>query len=157
MISHETTNRDRPWEEPSGQPHDGINIASLLKELRDNIVMLFRQEIALARNELTANARHACRQLTAMAIGGGVAFAGAMVLLMGCASAAAVGLAALGVTAEIAVWLGPLLLGALILAIGLGILQAAKRRFQSGSLMPTRTVQTLKEDTTWAKEKLQRS
>lgn len=155
MISHEKTSRERAWEE-SGPSHDGTTIANLLKDLRDNLAILVRQEIELARTELTENARGACRHLATMIVGGGVAFAGTILLLIGCASAAAVGLAALGLKPEIAVWLGPLLVGALVVGMGLSVLQAAKRRFQSRSWMPTRTVQTLKEDTSWAKEKIQR-
>jgi hypothetical protein len=156
MIAQEQTTRGRTWEERR-ETGDGQTIATLLKDLRDDAVLLFRQEINLARGEMAENIRHTSRHLVAMAMGGAIALAGAIVLLMGCASGAAVALAAMGLDPELAVWLGPTLLGGLVLAIGFGLLTAARRRLQTGTLVPKRTVQTLKEDSNWAKEKLNRS
>jgi hypothetical protein len=139
-----------------GSRHNGPTIGSLLKSLCDNLLFLVRQEIMLARRELAENISQAGRHLTVMALGGAIALAGAIVLLLGCANGAAVGLEATGMDPEVAVWLGPLLLGAVVFAIGLGLVQGARHRLRSSSLVPTRTVQTLKEDSTWAKEKLHR-
>jgi hypothetical protein len=136
---------------------DGQTIAVLLKDLRDNLIHLFRQEIALVRGEMAENIKSATRHLVAMAVGGGVALAGAMVLLMGCASGVAVLLTALGLASEHAVWVGPILLGVIVALVGFGILQSARSRLQRTTLVPRRTVQTIKEDSNWAKEKIHRS
>jgi hypothetical protein len=157
MISHETTSPgDRTQDRPR-VPQDGQTIADLLKSLRNNLTILFRQEIALARGEMAENVRRTSRHLISMAVGGAVAFAGAIVLLLGLASAAAAALVAAGLDPGIAVWLGPLLLGIIVAAIGLVILQAAKQKLKRTSLVPKRTVQTIKEDSNWAKDKLHRS
>jgi hypothetical protein len=157
MISHENTTRPGSTEERTQPPQNGQTIPSLLKNLRDDLTTLFRQEIELARCEILENSRRTSRHLVSMAVGAGVALAGAIVLLMGCASGAAVALAAAGLDPDIAVWLGPLLLGAIVAVIGFSILQAARSRLKRTSLVPKRTVQTIKEDSTWAKEKLHRS
>lgn len=157
MISNESTARtgsppDRPDAHRNGQ-----TLSELLKSLRNDLVVLIRQEIALARSEIVDAARGISKHVVMMAVGGAIALAGVIVLLMGLASGAAVALAAAGLDPNIAVWLGPLLMGAVVVAIGFGILQAARHRLKHTSLMPKRTVQTIKEDSTWAKEKLQRS
>jgi hypothetical protein len=156
MIAHqEHTARVESDRTRAGAPQEnGQTIAVLLKDLRDHLIHLFRQEIALVRGEMAENAKHATRHLVAMAVGGALALAGAMVLLMGCASALAVLLTAMGLEAEHAVWVGPILLGAVVAAIGFGVLQSARSRLQSTTLVPRRTVQTLKDDSNWAKEKI---
>jgi hypothetical protein len=157
MISHGPTSRAGIPHERAESPRDGQTISELLRSLRDNLTILFRQEVALARGEIVENARLTSQHLVTMAVGGGTALAGAIVLLMGCASGAAVALTAAGLDPDTAVWLGPVLLGVVVVVIGLSILQAARQRLKRTSLVPKRTVQTIKEDSTWAKEKLQRS
>jgi hypothetical protein len=157
MISNESTSRtSNPPDRPDTH-RDGQTIAELLKSLRNDLAILFRQEFALARGEIVEAARGISQHVVMMAVGGAIALAGVIVLLMGLASGAAVALAAAGLDPDIAVWLGPILLGALVVVIGFGMLQAARHRLKSTSLVPKRTVQTIKEDSTWAKEKLQRS
>lgn len=157
MISTESTPRTSSSPERSDTYRNGQTIGALLKSLRNDLVVLVRQEIALARGEIMDAARRISKDVVMIAVGGAIALAGAIVLLMGLASGAAVALAAAGLNPEIAVWLGPLLLGLVVVAIGFGILQTARHRLKRTSLMPKRTVQTIKEDSTWAKEKLQRS
>lgn len=159
IASHEQTPRvESAHTQTSGYPQqDGYTIPSLLKELRDNILHLFRQEIALAREETSENLRRVSKQGIAMAIGGAVAFLGAIILLMGVASATAVLLREMGLAAEHAVWVGPLVVGLVVAVIGFAMLMGAKNRLKNTNLVPKRSVETLKEDSHWAKEKLQRS
>jgi len=111
----------------------------------------------LVRGEMAENIKQATHHLVSMAVGVAIALAGAMVLLMGCASGLAVLLTAMGLASEHAVWVGPVLLGAVVAAVGFGLLQSARSRLQRTNLVPRRTVQTIKEDSNWAKDKITRS
>jgi hypothetical protein len=159
--TRESTRRESErFTEPPGRvgpPQDGETIAYLLKDLANDMVLLFKQELALARGELVENSQRMARNAKAMAVGAVIALAGGFVLLMALVHGSAVVLAAMGADPEVAVWLGPLLLGIIILGIGVGMLLAAKRRFEKTSLVPKRTVQTVKDDSNWAKQKLHRS
>jgi hypothetical protein len=104
---------------------------------------------------MVVNARTAARHVVGIAVGGGTALAGVIVLLIGLGSALAALLTASGVDRDIASWLGHLLVGAVVAAIGLVVVQTARHRLQQLSLVPDRTVRTLKDDKTWAKERLQ--
>ena len=116
MIAHQQQTSRPESDRIRTGAEDGQTITVLLKDLRDHLIHLFRQEIALVRGELAENTKRATRHLVAMAVGVAVALAGAMVLLMGCASGLAVLLTAMGLESEHAVWVGPVLLGAVVAA-----------------------------------------
>jgi hypothetical protein len=157
MIAHQQQARRAESERTQTGAKNGQTIGALLKDLRDNLVHLFRQEIALARGEMSENVKEATSHLVSMAVGGALALAGGVVLLIGCASGLAVLLTAMGLASEHSVWVAPVLLGVVVAAVGFGILQSARSSLQRTTLVPRRTVQTIKEDSNWAKDKIQRS
>ena len=55
---------------------------------------------------------------------------------------------------RIALWLAPLLLAAVIGGIGFWLLSSARRTLRAEGLTPERTVETLRENTNWIKERL---
>ena len=54
---------------------------------------------------------------------------------------------------EIAVWLSPLLLSAVIAAIGYAMVNGARNRMREESIIPRRTTETLKEEKQWLKNR----
>jgi hypothetical protein len=132
----------------------GSTIGELLTELRDESSELLRQEVALAKAELGEAARQVGRNSVAIAKGGAIAYAGAIVLLIGIGALAGRGLAAAGVPEAFALWLGFVLVGAVTAVIGWTLLARAKRALQPGNLVPRETLASLRENRRWASEKI---
>jgi hypothetical protein len=140
--------------ETSSQPN---SIVSLLQSLRDETTTLLRQEVALAKAELKDNASKMSKHAVAVAVGGFVAYAGVIVLLIGLGHLLGVGLIKAGIDPDIAQWLAPTLIGLVVAIIGWTMLAKAKRALSAESLKPTKTIESLKTNTQWTQNKLQHS
>ena len=101
-------------------------LASLLSELREESTTLVRQEIALAKAELNEEAARVGKNPLELATGGALAYAGLIILLIGVALLASRALVAMGVDPEMAMWLGPVLVGLIVAIIGAGMAMKAK-------------------------------
>jgi hypothetical protein len=133
---------------------DGRTLTDLLKELRDESVRLLRQEVALAKSEMSEKAARTGRNLGYLAAGGMVAFAGMLVLLFAAAAGLYVALVAADLSHATAGWLAPLIVGGVVLAVGYAFVQKAISTLKHESLTPERTVETMQENTQWIKEKV---
>lgn len=133
---------------------DNRTVASLLKDLRDETTLLFRQEVALAKQEMSEKVARMARN-TGYLIAGTVTVGGGVLMLLLAATAGLyVLLLMAGVDESISLWLSPLIIGIVFAAIGYGLVQKAISTFQQGSLVPERTMRTIKEDKNWMKEKV---
>jgi uncharacterized membrane protein YqjE len=129
---------------PRRGPGSDASLSDLISRLGDDVTLLFRQEVELAKVELR-------RDLMAMAKAGGMlAAAGllAFVTLLLLAWTLAWGLATV-----LSTWLGFLIAAVVIGAIAAGIGLAGKKRFEQVDLTPRTTVQTLQEDREWLSER----
>jgi len=133
------------------------SIVGLLQNLRDDSTHLFRQEINLAKAELKQNASQIGRHAAELAVGGFVAYAGVIVLLIGLGQLIGVGLIRAGMDPDIAEWLAPTFVGLVIGLIGYLMLAKAKKALSQDTLAPTQTVESLKTDKQWAQENLHTS
>ena len=133
------------------------SLADLMRELRDETTTLLKQEIALAKTELSENAAKAGRNVATLGIGAMVAYAGFILLLVALSLLAQVGLERAGLNQEIARWLGPAAVGLIVAVIGYMLIAKAKTTLSKESLAPKKTIQTLKEDKQWTQEKLSRA
>lgn len=129
-------------------------IGTLLTELRDEGTTLLRQEVSLAKAELSENISAAVRNSAGLIVGGAVAYAGAIVLLVGLGHLAHQGLVALGLSDSIAQWLGFVLVGAIVALIGWAMLAKARHALSGQSLAPRETLASLRDDQRWARNKL---
>lgn len=129
------------------------SLGSLVAALSRQVSALFRRELALARAELSEKVREA---------GSGVALlaAGGMIILIGLffiVQAAVFGLVALldvWLPAEVAVWLGPLLVGLAAVLIGWALLSSGRNKLSAETLALQRTAQSVREDTALVREHL---
>lgn len=129
------------------------SIGQLLKELRDETTTLLRQEVDLAKAEMSEKASRAGKNLGALAVGGGVAFLGALALL----AAVVYGLTSIlnqFMSVGVAIWLAPLIVGLVLAAVGYSMLQKALAALKQESLTPQRTTQTLQENKEWLKARM---
>jgi len=141
-----------PMADPDGpeviepRPKSERSIASLLSDMASDTVLLFRQEIALLKAELHEKLGQMGQGAGALGAGALIAFSGWLVLL-----AAAV----LGLATVVRPWLAALIVALVVLGIGVALLFFGKSRFDSNTLMPKRTIRSLREDEEWLRERMQ--
>ena len=128
------------------QIRDERSLGDLFAELTRETSTLVRQEVQLAKAELTESATEAGRGIAMLLAGGAVAYAGFLALL----AAVILGLWEAGLTG----WLAALIVGVVVGAIGIIMVIRARNNLTPAHLAPRRTVETLKEDAKWAKEQI---
>jgi hypothetical protein len=125
---------------------DDRSLGELFADLARDMGVLVRQEVGLATTELTQKATRAGRQVAVLAVGGLVAYAGLLAIL----AAIIIGLA----TAGLPWWLAALLVGVVVALLGGMMIQRGLTALKQADLAPRETMQTLKEDTQWAKDRM---
>ena len=128
------------------QLRDERSLGDLFSDLSRETTTLVRQEVQLARAELTQSATEAARGIGMLVAGGAVAYAGLFFVLL----AIVFGLIKAGWDA----WLSALVVGVVVMAIGAVLVLRARESLKPANLAPRRTVETLKEDQEWAKEQI---
>jgi hypothetical protein len=128
------------------QLRDERSLGDLFSDLSRETTTLVRQEVQLAKAELTQSATEAARGIGMLLAGGAVAYAGLLFLLL----AIVFGLIQAGWDA----WLSALVVGLVVVAIGAILVLRARESLKPANLAPRRTVETLKEDQEWAKEQI---
>ena len=123
------------------------SLPSLFSDLARETVDLVRQEMALARAEISEKISSAERALVALVVGAVIILAGLLLLLQ-----AVVNGLAMVLPEETAPWLAPLIVGAVVAVIGYLMLRGARTRLQPDNLMPHRTVNSLRRDAAVAQE-----
>jgi uncharacterized membrane protein len=124
---------------------DTRSLGELFGDLTREVGNLVRDEVALAKTEMTEKATKAGKNIAFISVGGMLAFAGLLVVL------AAIVLALSNVMPD---WAAALLVGAVVLAIAGVLIMKGISAFKNASLAPQQTIQTLKEDAQWAKQQL---
>ncbi len=133
------------------------SIPVLLRELRDETTTLLRQEVALAKTEMKENVSRVGGHAAHIAIGGFVAYAGIIVLLIGIGQLLGAVLTRAGMDAQVAQWLAPALIGLVVALIGWAMLSKAKRALTHDDLAPRQTIDSLRDNKQWAQNKLHHS
>jgi hypothetical protein len=127
------------------RPKAERSITTLLSDLASETILLIRQELALLKAELHEKFSRVGQGATALGAGALIAYSGWLVLL-----AAAV----LGLATVLPAWLAALIVALVALAIGGALVYIGKSRFDADSLMPQRTLRSLREDEQWLRERL---
>ena len=123
------------------------SIATLFSNLANEVLVLVRKESELAKVEMQEKSRQAMGAVTSIAIAGAVLFSGFLVLL----AAAVFGLNTV-LPPETTPWLSALIVGGVVVVIGLIMLQAGRSKLKQESLMPSRTIASLRRDKALARE-----
>ncbi|MCA9108994.1 MAG: phage holin family protein [Planctomycetaceae bacterium] len=133
---------------------DRTSVTSLLKELRDEGTVLFRQEIQLAKQEMSEKVARMGRTIGYLVVGGLMAYAGVVVVLVAISALTYAGFVSIGLSHMVAGWLAPLIVGGIIALIGFSMVRKAQHTLAEEAVVPERTVQSLREDKKWAQEKV---
>jgi xanthine/uracil permease len=128
------------------QVRDERSLGDLFSDLSRETTTLVRQEVQLAKAELSQSATEAARGIGMLVAGGAVAYAGLLFVLL----AIVFGLIEAGWDA----WLSALVVGVVVVAIGAILVLRARESLKPANLAPRRTVETLKEDQEWVKEQI---
>jgi hypothetical protein len=127
---------------------DDRSLGELFSELSQETTTLIRQEVNLAKTEMSQKASRVGKDVGFMAAGGAVAYAGLLAILAGV-------IALLGLV--IPLWLSALLVGLVVAAIGYFLVKRGLDALKQEDLAPRETIETLKEDKEWAKDQTDRT
>ncbi len=128
------------------ETRDDRSLGDLFAELAHETSTLVRQEVELARVELSQKVSRVGKDAASLAVGGALAYAGLLAIV----AAAILGLGEAGLPW----WLSALLVGVVIGGIGYLLVDRARSAIKEADLAPRRTAETLKENREWAKEQL---
>jgi hypothetical protein len=121
------------------------SLGELFGEFSQDMTLLVRQEIRLARTEMSEKMQAITKRMTSVVAGGFVAYVGALALVAGI-------ILVLTEVVGIPAWLSALLVGAAMVVGGYLALRAGLRELKNIDPAPRRTVETIKDDVRWAKE-----
>jgi putative superfamily III holin-X len=120
-------------------------LGELFADLANETSSLVRNEVALAKVELTDKAAKVGKNVASLVIGGAVAYAAllaicaAVILLLGIAMPA---------------WLAALIVGLIVGSVAWLLISKAITALKQTELTPQRTVDSLKEDAQWIKDQI---
>lgn len=120
-------------------------LRELLSGLSNGIIRLFRDEIDLAKGELSKKLAHLFKDAAFLIVGAFIGFAAFLVLL-----AAAV----LGLGTALPLWLSALLIGLALCGIAYSVILKGMSDLKQRSMKPEKTIKTIKEDVKWAKQQI---
>lgn len=128
------------------------SIGELFGQLSQDMTLLVRQEVQLARTEMTEKISRVTTNLISVGAGGFVAYLGGLALM-------AALILAIRDLANISLAWSALIVGAVLAIVGYVMLQRGMKELKGTELAPRRTVenikddvQSIKEDVQWAKE-----
>ena len=120
-------------------------LGDLFGDLATEMSNLVRQEVALAKVEVTQKAKYVGRNVGYLVVGGAVAYAALLAII------AAIIMLLARVMPN---WGATLIVGVVVAAIGWMLIGKAMMALQQADLTPRETVETLKEDATWMKQQI---
>lgn len=120
-------------------------LGDLFGDLATDMANLVRQEVALAKLEVTQKAKHVGRNVGYLVVGGAIAHAAMLAIIT----------AVIMLLARVMPnWGATLLVGVLVAGISWLLIGKALSALQQTDMTPRETVETLKEDAAWAKQQI---
>lgn len=127
------------------QSRDDRSLGELFGQLTRDISTLARQEITLAKTEMSQKASEAGKDVGYLAVGGAITYAGFLAIL----AAIVIILATF-----LPWWLSALIVGVVVAIAGFIMIQRGRESLSNLNPAPEQTIETLKEDREWAKEQM---
>ena len=127
------------------RPLENRPLGDLFGDLASDMSSLVRQEVALAKVEITQKAKYVGRNVGYLVVGGAVAYAALLAVI------AAIIMLLAKVVPD---WGAALIVAAVVGGIGWLLIGKAMMALQQAELTPRETVETLKEDATWMKQQI---
>lgn len=124
---------------------DSRSLGDLFTDLTHETTVLVRQEVQLAKTEMSQKAAEVGKDVGFLVAGGAILYAGLLALIATIIIALAYAMPW---------WLSALIVAIVVLAIGGFLVQRGLANLKHTSLAPTQTLDTLKEDATWTKDQI---
>lgn len=124
------------------QTRQDQSLGELFGELTREIVTLIRQEVALARTEMSQKVSRIGKHVGLMAAGGAVAYAGLLAIV------AAI-IITLAQHTDLSWWASALIVGIVVTGLGGFLAWKGLDALKHVDLAPRQTLETLKEDKQW--------
>src|SRR5947209_11824333 len=121
------------------------SLFGLIGHFRDEVKTLIKQEVELAKAELSEKISRFGQHAMLVAIGGVAAFAGLIILLASLSSLLAFAFEKAGLARSLAFFIGAFVIGGGAALVGLGFVFKALKAFSQESLAPEKTLHTLKQ------------
>jgi uncharacterized membrane protein len=125
------------------QSRDDRSLGELFSELAQETSSLVRQEVTLAKTEVSQKASRAGKHIGTLAAGGAVAYAGLLAILAG---------VIVLLDDVMPLWLSAILVGVVVALVGYFLVRRGLDALKREDLAPRQTMETLKEDQQWAKD-----
>jgi hypothetical protein len=125
------------------QSRDGRSLGELFSELAQETSALVRQEVNLAKTEMSQKASSAGKHVGVLAAGGALAYAGLLAILAGIIAL---------LNDVMPLWVAALLVGIMVAVVGYLLVKRGLDALKREDFTPRETIETLKEDQEWAKE-----
>lgn len=139
--------------DPKVEAKEQQSIGTLLKELTDETSTLVREEITLAKTEMSEQLRRIGADLGSL-VTGAVLLVGALLLLLAAVNLGLIALFDTFMDEDVAMWLAPLVLAAVVGLIGFGMVKKGKEGLQRDVAPPRKTIDSVKQDAHMVKEKV---
>ncbi|HEU5078890.1 MAG TPA: phage holin family protein [Opitutaceae bacterium] len=141
--------------ESSAPTNSANSIPSLLRDLRNETTTLLQQEVALAKAEMADKISRMLGNAVQLAVGGFVAYAGGIIVLLGIADLVASLLIRAGLEPTTSTWISRALIGLIVAITGVIMLSKAKKLMSADDLVPEKTIDTMQDNKEWAEQKIQ--
>lgn len=121
------------------------SLNELLSDLSNEVRDLFRQEMLLAKNEMSAKFGRAAKDMRSAAVGGAILHAGlfavlaAIIIVLGNA---------------VSYWVSALVVGVIASAVGYFMIKKGLRDMRKMDITPRETISSFREDEKWLKRKI---
>jgi uncharacterized membrane protein YqjE len=125
------------------QQRDDRSLGELFSELSSNTSNLVRQEINLAKAEMTQKATEAGRQAGMIGVGGVLAHTALLALVAALVA---------GLGEFMPIWASALLVGIVLAIAGYFVIRQGLDKLKQLNPKPEQTIETLKEDKEWIKD-----
>ena len=122
---------------------DNRSLGELFSELAQDTSTLVRQEVTLAKTEMSHKASRAGKHIGVLAAGGAVAYAGLLAILAG---------VIVLLDNVMPLWASALLVGVVVAIVGYLLVRRALDALKREDFAPRETIETLREDQQWAKD-----
>lgn len=132
-------------EERPAAAGDNRSLGELFTELTQETSTLVRQEVQLAKTEMSQKASAVGKDIGFLAAGGAVLYAGFLALIA---------TVIIALSYALPWWLSALIVSIIVLAIGGFLVRRGLDNLKQTNLAPTATLDTLKEDATWTKDQI---
>ena len=127
------------------QNPDDRSVGELLADLTREIGNLVREEVNLAKSEMTQKATQVGKNIGSVAAGGVIAFAGFLAIQ---------GAIIVALSKVLPLWAAFLVVGLVVMGVAIALIMKGLNALKQQDLAPHQTIETLKEDAQWAKQQM---